>query len=127
MPAKALATIIVSLAADRVRRRQSLLVLSLLTGIGGLALALSPALTVLLTTVFVGMLNGCFFCPRPSHCSETGPGFQENNLAGYNVLFDGGGSLAALAAGLPLFLQHRLSFSHSVPIESSSSAIPGFA
>src|SRR5438128_3179578 len=29
----------------------------------------------------------------------------------YNVLHDGGGSLGALAAGLPLFLRHRLSFS----------------
>src|SRR6266568_9640844 len=33
------------------------------------------------------------------------------NLAWYNDLLDGGGSLGALAAGLPLFLQHRLSFS----------------
>ena len=38
----ALATIIVSFAADRLGRRQSLLVLSLLTGIGGLALACPP-------------------------------------------------------------------------------------
>src|SRR5258708_523564 len=54
----ALATIIVSFAADRVGRRLSLLALSLLTGIGGLALALSPALNVLLAMVFIGMLNG---------------------------------------------------------------------
>ena len=33
------------------------------------------------------------------------------NLAWYNVVLDGGGSLGALAAGLPLLLQHRLSFS----------------
>src|SRR6266700_1921142 len=45
----ALATIIVSFAADRLGRRRSLLHLSLLTSIGGLALALSPALTALLT------------------------------------------------------------------------------
>jgi MFS family permease len=55
-----LATIIVSFAADRLGRRQSLLVLSLLTGIGGLALALSPTLTVLLAMAFIGMpLSAC--------------------------------------------------------------------
>ena len=54
----ALATFIVSFVADRVGRKQSLLVLSLLAGIGGLALALSPALAVLLAMVFIGMLNG---------------------------------------------------------------------
>jgi len=54
----ALATIIVSFAADRLGRRRSLLFLSLLTGVSGLALALSPALGVLLAMVFIGMLNG---------------------------------------------------------------------
>jgi len=44
----ALATILVSFAADRLGRRLSLLVLSLLSTIGALALALSPTLPVLL-------------------------------------------------------------------------------
>jgi MFS family permease len=77
----ALATIIVSVAADRLGRRQSLLVLSLLTGIGGLALSQSRALGVPLTMVHRhaewyrhGSLG--FFCPRPSHCSRAGSGFQ---------------------------------------------------
>lgn len=114
----ALATIIVSLAADRLGRRQSLLVLSLLTGIGGLALALSPALAVLLTMVFIGMLNGTGTDRSASSALDQAivPGLAPDsrrtwNLAWYNVLLDGGGSLGALAAGLPLFLQYRLSFS----------------
>jgi MFS family permease len=114
----ALATIFVSFAADRMGRRRSLLVLSLLTGIGGLALALSPALAVLLTMVFIGMLNGTGTDRSASFALDQAivPGLAPDskrtwNLAWYNVLLDGGGSLGALAAGLPLFLQHRLSFS----------------
>lgn len=114
----ALATIIVSFAADRLGRRQSLLVLSLLAGVGGLALALSPTLAVLLTTVFIGMLNGTGTDRSASFALDQAivPGLAPDskrtwNLARYNVLLDGGGSMGALAAGLPLFLQHRLSFS----------------
>jgi predicted MFS family arabinose efflux permease len=114
----ALATIIVSFAADRIGRRQSLLVLSLLTGVGGLALALSPTLAVLLTMVFIGMLNGTGTDRSASFALDQAivPGLAPDskrtwNLAWYNVLLDGGGSPGALAAGLPLFLQHRLSFS----------------
>jgi MFS family permease len=114
----ALATIIVSFAADRLGRRQSLLVLSLLTGIGGLALALSPSLLVLLTMAFIGMLNGTGTDRSASFALDQAivPGLAPDskrtwNLAWYNVLLDGGGSLGALAAGLPFFLQHRLSFS----------------
>jgi MFS family permease len=114
----ALATVIVSFAADRLGRKQSLLFLSLLTGIGGLALALSPALGVLLTMVFIGMLNGTGTDRSASFALDQAivPGLAPDsertwNLAWYNVLLDGGGSLGALAASLPLVLQHRLSFS----------------
>ena len=94
----ALATVIVSFAADRVGRRQSLLVLSLLTGIGGLALALSPALIVLLTMVFIGMVNGTGTDRSASFALDQAivPGLAPDskrtwNLAWYNVLLDGGG------------------------------------
>jgi MFS family permease len=114
----ALATIIVSFAADRLGRRQSLLVLSLLTGVGGLALAQSPALAWFLAMVFIGMLNGTGTDRSASFALDQAivPGLAPDskrtwNLAWYNVFLDGGGSLGALAAGLPLFLQHRLSFS----------------
>jgi MFS family permease len=114
----ALATVIVSFAADRVGRRWSLIVLSLLAGIGGLALALAPALAVFLAMVFIGMLNGTGTDRSASFALDQAivPGLAADskrtwNLAWYNVLLDGGGSLGALAAGLPLLLQHRLSFS----------------
>ena len=114
----ALATIIVSFAADRVGRRQSLLVLSLLSAIGGLALALSPTLPVLLMMACVGMLNGTGTDRSASFVLDQAivPGLAPDgkrtwNLAWYNVLLDGGGSLGALGAGLPLVLQHRFTFS----------------
>ncbi len=61
----ALATVVVSFSADRVGRKNSLLFLSLLSAVGGIALALCPSLPVLLAMVFIGML-----------CSSAIPGFS---------------------------------------------------
>ncbi len=114
----ALATVGVTFSADRVGRKNSLLFLSLLSAVGGIALALSPSLPVLLAMVFVGMLNGTGTDRSASFALDQAivPGLAADskrtwNLAWYNVVLDGGGSLGALAAGLPLLLQHRLSFS----------------
>src|SRR5215467_1699269 len=54
----AIATLIVSLRADRIGRRPTLLWLALLSSISGFALALSLPLPFLVILVFVGMLNG---------------------------------------------------------------------
>src|SRR3974390_2298538 len=54
----AVATVLVSLIADRVGRRFFFLFLSLLSGVAGIALAVSPSLPVLAMLAFVGMLNG---------------------------------------------------------------------
>jgi MFS family permease len=114
----ALATIVMSLAADRVGRKRFLILLSLLSTIGGIALALSPRLPVLLTMTFVGMLNGTGTDRSAAFALDQAvvPGLVSDvrrtwNLAWYNVLLDGGGSLGALGAALPLLLQHHLSLS----------------
>ena len=114
----ALATIIVSFAADRVGRRRFLVVLSLLSAVGGLALAVSPSLPVLLSMAFVGMLNGTGTDRSASFALDQAviPGLVPDvkrtwRLAWYNVLLDGGGALGALGAGVPIILQHRLAFS----------------
>ena len=114
----ALATVVVSFAADRLGRRRSLLVLSLLSAIGGLTLAVSPALPLLLMMAFVGMLNGTGTDRSASFALDQAivPGLVPDSkrtwgLAWYNVLLDGGGSLGALGAGLPILLQHHLAFS----------------
>jgi MFS family permease len=114
----ALATVVVSFAADRLGRRRSLLVLSLLSAVGGLALAVSPALPLLLMMAFVGMLNGTGTDRSASFALDQAviPGLVPDSkrtwsLAWYNVLLDGGGSLGALGAGLPILLQRHLTFS----------------
>ncbi len=113
----AAATAVMSFAADRLGRKRSLLVLSSLTAIGGVALAYSPAMPLLLfiALAFVGMLNGTGTDRSPSYAIEQAviPGLAPDakrtwHLAFYNALIDGGGSLGALAAGFPILLQHRL-------------------
>jgi MFS family permease len=114
----ALATIAVSFAADRLGRKNSLLCLSLLSTMGGLALALSPRLPMLLTMAFIGMLNGTGTDRSATFALDQAvvPGLVPDvkrtwRLAWYNVLLDGGGSLGALGAGLPILLQHHLAVS----------------
>src|SRR5260370_31138805 len=111
------ATVMVSFFADRFGRKRSLLLLSLFTAVGGLALAFSPALPLLLVLVFVGMLNGTGTERSPSYALEQAviPGLVPDSrrtwsLAFYNVLIDGGGSLGALCAGVPLILHNSLAF-----------------
>jgi MFS family permease len=93
----ALATIIVSFAADRLGRRRGLVILSLLSALGGLALALSPNLPLLLITAFVAMLNGTGTDRSPSFVLDQAiiPGLAHDakrtwNLAWYNVLLASG-------------------------------------
>jgi hypothetical protein len=96
--------------------------LSLLSAVGGVALALAPSLPVLLIMAFIGMVNGTGTDRSASFALDQAviPGLVPDikrtlKLAWYNVLLDGGGSLGALGAGLPIFLQHRL----AVPMYSS--------
>ena len=114
----AAATTVVGFAADRVGRRRLLQILSILTALGGLALYASPELPLLLAMVFVGMLNGTGTDRSATFALEQAviPGLASDarrtwNLAFYNVLIDGGGSLGALGAGLPALLQHQFNFS----------------
>jgi MFS family permease len=114
----AVATIIVSFAADRMGRRRCLVILSLLSTLTGIALALAPNFLLLLFTAFVSMLNGTGTDRSPSFVLDQAivPGLAPDakrtwNLAWYNVLLDGGGSLGALASGLPIFLERHLGMS----------------
>src|SRR5215467_8434255 len=114
----AVATVLVSLIADRVGRRSFFLVLSLLSGVAGIALAVSPSLPVLAMLAFVGMLNGTGTDRSAASALDQAviPGLCSNikrtwNLAWYNLFVDGGGALGAMAAALPILLQHQLSVS----------------
>jgi hypothetical protein len=92
--------------------------LSLLSAVGGIALGSAPTLSVLVLMAFVGMLNGTGTDRSAAFALDQAivPGLAANtkrtwNLALYNLFLDGGGSLGALAAGLPVFLQSRHAFS----------------
>src|SRR5690242_20186539 len=112
------ATVLMTLRADRVGRKRFLVFLSVLSAVGGVALALRPSLPMLAALAFVGMLNGTGTDRSAAFALDQAivPGLVRNEkrtwaLAWYNVLLDGGGSLGALAAGLPLLLQRELSLS----------------
>ena len=114
----ALATAVMSLAADRIGRRRSLVHLSSLSGVGGIALAVAPGLPALLILAFIGMMNGTGTDRSAAFALDQAivPGLVPDvtrtwSLAWYNVLLDGGGSLGALCAGLPFLLQRRLALS----------------
>ena len=112
------ATVVMTVAADRGGRKWFLVILSLLSAVGGVALALTPSLPVLATLAFIGMLNGTGTDRSAAFALDQAilPGLVSDTkrtwgLAWYNVLLDSGGSLGALAAGLPLLLQHHKSLS----------------
>jgi MFS family permease len=112
----ALATVLMTFAADRVGRKRSLVFLSLLSGVGGIGLAMKPDMGLLLMAAFLGMLNGTGTDRSAAFALDLAviPGLVSDakrtwSLAWYNVLLDGGGALGALAAGLPLMMQRRLS------------------
>jgi MFS family permease len=122
----ALATVGVTAKADRAGRRRTLVVLSILGAIGALALAFTPAVPVLLAMAFVGMLNGTGTDRSAAFTLEQAiiPGLVPDAsrtwaLAWYNVVLDTAGSLGALAAALPLVLQHWL----ALPLLTSYRAV----
>ena len=112
----ALATVVVMLRADRLGRKRILLLLSLLSVVSGIALAKTPNAPVLALMAFAGMLNGTGTDRSAAFALDQAiiPGLVPDirrtwTLAWYNVLLDAGGSVGALVAGLPLFLQHHWS------------------
>jgi MFS family permease len=122
----ALATVGVTAQADRAGRKRTLVVLSLLGVIGPLALALTPEVPILLLMAFLGMLNGTGTDRSAVFSLEQAiiPGLLPDvsrtwALSWYNVVLDTAGSLGALAAALPLLLQHWL----ALPLLTSYRAV----
>ena len=122
----ALATVGVTTQADRVGRRRTLVVLSLLGATGVLALAVTPTLPILILMAFVGMLNGTGTDRSAAFSLEQAiiPGLVPDtsrtwSLAWYNVILDAAGALGALAAALPLLLHRWL----TLPLLTSYRAI----
>jgi len=122
----ALAAVGVTAQADRVGRRRTLTVLALLGATGAAALALTPAVPILMMMAFVGMLNGTGTDRSAASSLEQAiiPGLvpatsRTWTLSWYNVVLDAAGSLGSLAAGLPFLLQRWL----SLPLLASYRAV----
>jgi MFS family permease len=109
-------TLVVTVAADRVGRRRTLIAVSLLTGFGYLAAAASSSLLWLIPAAFVGMLNGMGRDRGPAGTLEqailpetTDAAHRTWTLAWYNLVLDAGHALGGLAA-LAFGGAHRLIF-----------------
>jgi len=102
-------TLVVTLAADRLGRRRTLVLVSLLTAIGYAAAASSARLAWLLPAAFIGLLNGMGRDRGPAGTLEqamlpetTDAAHRTWTLAWYNLVLDGGHALGGLAAAMPV-------------------------
>jgi MFS family permease len=112
----ATATIFIAFHADRLGRRKTLIVLSLLTTIGSLPLIFHQHLGMLglLALGFLGMLNGMGTDRTAAYALEQAvlPGLVPDRrrtwiFSWYNLVLDTSGAVGALAAGIPV-LEQRL-------------------
>jgi MFS family permease len=112
----AVMTLVVTVAADRLGRRRALIAVSLLTGFGYFAAAVSANLIWLIPTAFAGMVNGMGRDRGPASTLEqailpetTDAEHRTWTLAWYNLVLDGGHAFGGLAA-LAFAGEHRLIF-----------------
>ena len=105
-------TVFITFKADRLGRRRTLFVLSLLTAAGSLPLIFYFGLPAMIVIAFLGMLNGMGTDRSPAFALEqaTIPGLVADEkrtwaLAWYSVVLDASGAVGALAAGIPIAAQ----------------------
>jgi MFS family permease len=122
----ALATLAVTVAADRVGHRRSLVLISLLSAGGAIALALSSHPVALGVAAFVGMVNGmgrdrgaALVLEQAVLPTTTTDRERTNAFARYNVLQDIGHALGALLAGVPALFQHWSSATENSALQAS--------
>ena len=111
----AVMTAVVTVAADRLGRRRTLVFVSLLTACGFIAAASTVRLPLLIPAAFIGMLNGMGRDRGPAGTLEqailpetTDAPRRTWTLAWYNLVLDCGHAFGGLAAALPA--SHRLMF-----------------
>ena len=108
----ALSALIVTHLGDRLGRRRTLVVLSLLSATGGIGLIFSGHIVAACVVAFVGMVNGmgrdrgaALVLDHAILPSTAEPRDRTKAFAWYNVLQDIGHALGAVAAGLPALLK----------------------
>lgn len=107
------ATLAVTLAADQIGHRRSLVLITLLSAAGAVVLALGSHPVVLGIAAFVGMANGmgrdrgaALVLEQAVLPETTSDRERTRAFAQYNVLQDIGHALGALLAALPAAFQH---------------------
>src|SRR5258706_5488776 len=114
----AVATVVVTQRGTRIRRRRTLIVLSLLWIVGGLGLAFAHSFVPLLLLVFIRMVNALGTDRSAGYVLEQAllPSLTTDErrtwaISWYYLVLDMGGALGALAAGLPIILSRALGVS----------------
>jgi len=110
----AVATTFIAFRADRLGRRKTLVILSLLSALGSLPLIFHWGMTALMPLAFLGMLNGMGTDRTAAYALDQAvlPSLVSDRrrtwaFSWYNLVLDTSGALGALAAGIPV-LEHRL-------------------
>ena len=114
-------TFLVTFLADRLGHRRVLLVVTLLSAAGGVALALSSHPLILGTAALIGMVNGmgrdrgaALVVEQAVLPATVGEADRTMAFARYNVLQDIGHAVGGLAAGMPALL-HESGFLAGAP------------
>ena len=122
----AVATLLSSLVADRWGRRKTLIAVSLLMCVGGLALSISQAHTIIYLALFFGMINGMgrdrgagLTMDQAMLPNLTDEKNRTQTFAWYNLTVDGGNAVGALLGIVPALLRNKLSFSAFSSYQSS--------
>jgi MFS family permease len=107
----AVGSLAVTLAADRLGRRRTLLTLAILSAVGGALLTLAPTTFTLALAAFVGMVNGmgrdrgaALVVEQAVLPATTDDAGRTQAFAWYTVAQDVGHALGSLAAALPVVL-----------------------
>lgn len=111
----ALASVCVTMIGDRLGRKRSLIALSLLSAMGGVAAAFSSSFVAIAASAFIGLVNGMGRDRGAAPILEQAmlPAMTTDRdrtrvFAWYNVLQDAGHALGGLLAGLPALLRYSL-------------------
>ncbi len=107
-----LATFCVSLFADKFGRRRMLLLLSMLSVLGGVFIALNPSFLGMCVATFIGMLNGmgrdrmaAFSLEQALLAQSPDTHSRTKAFAGYNLIQDIGHASGSLLASLPFLFR----------------------
>ena len=110
----AVGTATVTLVADHVGRRMSLVLLAVMMASGGLMLALTTHPSLLMASVLLGMVNGmgrdrgAGLTVEQAMLPQTATASQRTTVfAWYNLLVDAGHAAGSLLGGLPALLRLR--------------------